>query len=112
ALCGLGHERPEDLLRDADTAMYRAKALGKARYVVFDEEMRARAVSLLRLESSLRSALKRQELRVHYQPIVRLEDGAVVAMEALARWQHPERGLISSHEFIAMAEETGLIVPI
>ncbi len=111
----LGHgayERAEDLLRDADMAMYRAKARGKARHEVFDAEMHTRAVALLQLETDLRWAIERHEFRLHYQPIVRLSDGAVTGFEALIRWEHPQRGLVSPAEFIPIAEETGWIVPI
>ena len=100
ALSSSGYERPEDLLRDADTAMYRAKALGKARYEVFDTAMRERAVARLQLETDLRRALEREEFRVYYQLIVSLDDGRISGCEALLRWQHPKRGLISPSEFI------------
>ncbi|CAA9568872.1 diguanylate cyclase/phosphodiesterase (GGDEF & EAL domains) with PAS/PAC sensor(s) [uncultured Synechococcales cyanobacterium] len=106
------YEQPEDLLRDADIAMYRAKALGKARHEVFDTSMRVQAVSLLQMEMDLRRAIERQEFRVHYQPIVLLKTGEITGFEALVRWQHPKRGLISPTAFIPVAEETGLIVPI
>ena len=111
----LGHadyRHAEDLLRDADMAMYRAKARGKARHEVFDAEMHTRAVALLQLETDLRWAIERDEFRLYYQPIVRLDGGIVVGFEALIRWQHPQRGLVSPAEFIPIAEETGWIVPI
>lgn len=107
-----GYERPEELLRDSDTAMYRAKEGGKARYAVFDTAMRTRAVSLLRLETDLRRAVEQGEFVVYYQPIVWLASGRVVGFEALVRWQHPERGLVAPKGFIELAEETGLIAPI
>ena len=111
ALGFTGYDRPEDLLRDADTAMYRAKAAGTGGYEVFDREMHASAVALLRTETDLRRALDRDELRVHYQPIISLESGVLEGFEALLRWDHPERGLTLPAEFIRVAEETGLILP-
>jgi diguanylate cyclase (GGDEF)-like protein len=106
------YEKPGDLLRDADIAMYRAKEQGKARHQVFDREMQARARSRLELESSLRQVVTRQELRLHYQPVVSLKTLQVVDFEALVRWQHPEMGLVPPGKFIPMAEETGLIIEI
>ncbi|MBV8855497.1 MAG: EAL domain-containing protein [Acidobacteria bacterium] len=107
-----GYERPDDILRDADTAMYRAKSLGKSRYEIFDKEMHTRAVNLLHLETDLRRALDRREFMVYYQPIVSLETGVVQGFEALLRWRHPVHGFISPVEFIPVAEETGLILPV
>jgi EAL domain-containing protein (putative c-di-GMP-specific phosphodiesterase class I) len=104
--------RPDSLLRDADVAMYHAKAEGKDRSAVFDATMLEQAAERLTLEADLRRAIDRGELLVHYQPIVSLRDRAVVEVEALVRWQHPERGLVSPAEFIPVAEATGLIVPI
>jgi diguanylate cyclase (GGDEF)-like protein/PAS domain S-box-containing protein len=101
-----------DLLRDADTAMYRAKSAGRARFEVFDAVMRDAVTVFMRTESELRRALERGELRVHYQPIVNLATGVIVAFEALLRWEHPERGLLRPQNFLAVAEETGLMVPI
>lgn len=109
ALSSIGYEKPEDMLRDADTAMYRAKSLGKARYEVFDLEMRASVMARLQLETDLRDAIERDELRNYYQPIVSLETGRITGFEALLRWQHPTRGLLSPSEFIPVAEETGMI---
>jgi len=103
------YEQPEDMLRDADTAMYRAKSLGKARYEVFDAEMRASVMARLQLETDLRRALEREEFRNVYQPIVALDSGRIVGFEALLRWEHPSRGIIGPEEFIFVAEETGLI---
>jgi diguanylate cyclase (GGDEF)-like protein/PAS domain S-box-containing protein len=109
ALSNSAYEQPEDMLRDADTAMYRAKSLGKARYEVFDADMRASVMARLQLETDLRRALERNEFRNFYQPIVSLESGRIVGFEALLRWQHATRGMISPDEFIFVAEETGLI---
>jgi PAS domain S-box-containing protein len=104
------HINAEDLLRDADIAMYRAKKAGKARCEVFDTAMHASAVKRLRLETDLRKALDQNEFRVYYQPIVSLETGDITGFEALTRWQRPE-GIVSPLEFIPVAEETGLIIP-
>lgn len=104
--------KPEDYLRDADTAMYRAKEAGKARYEVFDRKMHVQNVNLLRVETDLRRAIERGEFRVYYQPIVSLETGEVLEFESLIRWEHPERGMILPNDFICIAEETGLIIPI
>jgi diguanylate cyclase (GGDEF)-like protein/PAS domain S-box-containing protein len=105
-----GYERAEDILRDADTAMYRAKSMGKARYEIFDKAMHARAINLLQMETDMRRALEREEFVLHYQPIVALENYRLRGFEALVRWQHPERGFISPMDFIPVAEETGMIV--
>ncbi|MEG4507137.1 EAL domain-containing protein [Microcoleus sp. F6_B4] len=105
-------EQPEHLLRDAHTAMYRAKALGTGRYQVFNASMHALAVERLQLETDLRMALKRQEFLLHYQPFVSLASGRIIGFEALVRWQHPLRGLIGPVKFIPVAEETGAIVPL
>ncbi len=99
----------EELLRDADAAMYRAKNEGRDRYAMFDEAMREQAVRSLDLEADLRRAIQRREFIPYYQPIVRLEDGAVVGHEALLRWRHEKRGLLSPAAFIALGEESGLI---
>jgi diguanylate cyclase (GGDEF)-like protein/PAS domain S-box-containing protein len=109
ALSSSAYENPDDMLRDADTAMYRAKSLGKARYEVFDADMRASLVARLQLETDLRHALERGEFRNFYQPIVALDSGRIVGFEALLRWQHPTRGLVGPDQFIMVAEETGLI---
>jgi diguanylate cyclase (GGDEF)-like protein len=109
ALSNSAYEQAEDILRDADTAMYRAKSLGKARYEVFDADMRASVMARLQLETDLRHALERGEFRNFYQPIVALASEEIVGFEALLRWQHPTRGLLAPQEFIPVAEETGLI---
>jgi diguanylate cyclase (GGDEF)-like protein len=112
ALSSSGYDRPDDILRDADIAMYRAKENGKARYELFDHGMHARAVSRLQLESDLRQAIENKEFAVYYQPIVALPTGRLAGFEALVRWNHPRRGLVHPGDFIPVAEETGLIVPI
>jgi diguanylate cyclase (GGDEF)-like protein/PAS domain S-box-containing protein len=107
-----GYANPEEILRDADIAMYRAKAGGKARYEIFDRDMHQSAVTLLKLETELRRAVQRGDFVMHYQPIVSLGHGRIVGFEGLVRWEHPQRGLVSPTQFIAIAEETGLIVPL
>src|SRR5829696_2268078 len=105
-------EQAADLLRHADLAMYRAKRRGKARYEMFEPSMDAKAVERLKVETGLRRALVRQQFRVHYQPIVALENDKVAGVEALVRWEHPKRGLLLPEAFLSVAEETGLIVRI
>ena len=112
AMSGPGYTNPEELIRNADTAMYRAKARGKACFEIFDADMHSKAIERLQLENDLRRAIDREEFRVHYQPIVSLSTGRIVAFESLIRWEHPERGMISPIEFIPVAEETGMIVAI
>ena len=104
-------ERPEYLLRSADMAMYRAKHQGRAHFELFDRAMHAEALTRLQLETDLRRAVERQEFVLHYQPIVALADGRVHGVEALIRWRHQERGVISPNDFIPVAEDTGMIVP-
>ena len=112
ALSAPGYHRPEEILRDADTAMYRAKHLGKARHEMFDQGMRTHAADMMELERDLRWAVERQELFLQYQPIVSLDTGVLRGFEALVRWQHPKRGLIPPLRFIPIAEETGQIIPL
>ncbi|MFI5254110.1 MAG: putative bifunctional diguanylate cyclase/phosphodiesterase [Candidatus Limnocylindrales bacterium] len=107
-----GHTQPDDVMRQADVALYRAKSAGGDLFVVFDEAMNAQALDRLDLETDLRHALERDELRLHYQPEVDLANGHIVGVEALVRWAHPQRGLLPPEHFIPMAEEIGLIMPI
>ena len=106
------YRHPDELLRDADTAMYRAKAAGKAGYVVFDEAMHQHVKANLKLETELRHALQRNEFRVYFQPVMDLASGRLTGFEALVRWAHPERGLVAPEQFLTVAEETGLIIPL
>jgi diguanylate cyclase (GGDEF)-like protein len=110
ALASNGYERPEYLLRGADMAMYQAKGNAGLSWEVFDRGMHARALARLQMETDLRRALQRDEFRLHYQPIISLSTGWIAAVEALVRWEHPDRGLVEPADFIAMAEETGSIV--
>ncbi|NJR55701.1 MAG: EAL domain-containing protein [Acaryochloris sp. CRU_2_0] len=112
ALSSPEYQHPEELLRDADTAMYRAKNLGKNRYEIFSSSMRSQVLALSQLENDLRRAIERQEFQLFYQPIVSLDNHNLVALEALVRWQHPEQGLILPSKFVPMAEEAGLIIPL
>ena len=108
----VGKKKPGEVLRDVDTAMYKAKARGKACHVVFDPAMNAEAAEALRFETDLRGAFDRNELTLYYQPIVSLERNSITGFEALLRWRHPERGIITASQFIRVAEETGLILSI
>jgi predicted signal transduction protein with EAL and GGDEF domain len=112
ALSAAGNQPPEELLRDADIAMYRAKAKGGARSEVFDPSMNARAAERLELETELRYALERNEFRVFYQPKVLIATGQMISLEALVRWERPGIGLVPPDRFIPLAEETGLILSI
>ena len=103
---------PEEVLRDADLAMYHARTMGRARHAFFDESMSAPAADRMDLEGDLRSAISREELRLHYQPILRLDTGRITEVEALIRWQHERHGLLQPDAFLDLCEETGLIVPI
>jgi diguanylate cyclase (GGDEF)-like protein/PAS domain S-box-containing protein len=106
------YEYVADVLRDADIAMYRAKAAGKRTYAIFDAGMHAGAMNRLQIETELRRAIVQQEFEIHYQPIVELATGRIIQVEALIRWRHPEHGLLAPAAFLPIAEETGLIVPI
>ena len=108
----ISYDQPDEILRDADTAMYRSKSLGKARHEMFDEQMHDHAINLLQMETDLRLAQERKEFYIDYQPIVALDDFRLCGFEALVRWQHPERGLISPLDFIPVAEEGGQILQI
>jgi diguanylate cyclase (GGDEF)-like protein/PAS domain S-box-containing protein len=112
ALSTPAHERPEDVLKDADVAMRRAKTLGGSRCEVFDEAMHTRAVGRLRLEADLRTAMTEHQFRVYYQPVVQLDTRRIMSFEALLRWDHPTQGLISPYRFIEAAEDTGILVSI
>ena len=109
ALAESADDDPADLVRDADAAMYRAKERGRGRFELFDDKLRNRVLTRMRTENELRRGIEREELRVVYQPVVELAGGDVVAVEALVRWQHPERGLLEPVEFIGVAEDSGLI---
>lgn len=111
-LSTIGYTSTEEVLRDADIAMYQAKMMGKAKYVVFDKEMRSQVITKLKLENDLRVALERGEFEVYYQPIISIDKNTITGFEALIRWNHPEMGLITPNTFIPIAEETGMILDI
>jgi diguanylate cyclase (GGDEF)-like protein/PAS domain S-box-containing protein len=110
ALSSTGYARPEDLLRNADTALYRAKVRGRGGYEAFDRAMHQQALQLLRMESDLQHAIERREMSLAYHPIVSLKSGGIVGFEALLRWKHASRGAIHPADFIPVAEESGVIV--
>jgi EAL domain-containing protein (putative c-di-GMP-specific phosphodiesterase class I) len=109
ALASGGDQTPDDLIRDADVAMYRAKDGGRARWELFDAHMLDRAVQQLAIRNGLHGAVERGDLRLHYQPVIRLGDGAMRGAEALVRWQHPDFGLMAPHQFLPVAEDAGLM---
>jgi EAL domain-containing protein (putative c-di-GMP-specific phosphodiesterase class I) len=106
------YTKPQDIVRDADTAMYRAKALGGGSYQVFDTAMHTKVVALLQLEADMKRAVASQEWQVYYQPILSMASGEINGVEALVRWNHPQRGMLLPQDFIHEAEEVGLILPI
>jgi diguanylate cyclase (GGDEF)-like protein/PAS domain S-box-containing protein len=112
ATSSTGYGRAEDILRDADAAMYRAKAFGRGRFEVYDEAMRAGVVARAELEKELRQAIAQNEFRLHYQPIVGIENGELIGLEALLRWRHPRQGLLFPSDFLPVAEEIGLMLPL
>jgi|GEM_PF-3865223 len=112
AFSAVVYENVEDIIRDADIAMYRAKAAGRSRYAVFDHQLDARPIGFLQLDSSLKRAIERQEFVLHYQPIFELQTQRMIGLEALVRWLHPEEGLLKPERFLERAEETGLMVAI
>jgi diguanylate cyclase (GGDEF)-like protein/PAS domain S-box-containing protein len=112
AISGPQYQNPEDLLRDADAAMYRAKRSGISRYEIVNGDIHTGSLALLQMDSDLRRAIERQEFFLVYQPIISLSSGSIAGFEALIRWQHPERGLVSPSDFIPLAEDTGFIVPL
>lgn len=112
AMINIHYDHPQDLLRDAEAALSRAKAEGRGHYQIFDKDLHARSLSVLRMEAELRRAVERKEFRVYYMPIISLKSGKITGMEALIRWEHPQRGIILPGEFLPLAEESGLMVQI
>jgi diguanylate cyclase (GGDEF)-like protein/PAS domain S-box-containing protein len=112
ALAGANHQHPDEVLRDADAAMYRAKSKGLGRYEIYDTEMHLHNLALLNLRTDLHRAMEQNELQLFYQPVVDLRSGEVISVEALLRWQHPERGMLLPDEFLPLAEDSRLIDPI
>jgi diguanylate cyclase (GGDEF)-like protein/PAS domain S-box-containing protein len=112
AMGNINFETPEQVIQDVDIALYRAKANGRAQYLVFDPMMRGTVRATLELENDIRAAVERHEFNLDYQPIISLADGRIIGFEALARWQHPRRGFVAPSEFIPIAEECGLIIPL
>ncbi len=111
-LSDIQYEQPEEMLRDADIAMYRAKSQGRARYEIFDSAMRENVMTRMEMETDLWKAIENHEFVIHYQPILEMQTNRIVGFEALVRWQHPTRGLLMPAEFISITEEIGLIVPL
>ncbi len=112
SLSAAGYANPEHMLRDADMAMYHAKMNGRARFEIFDEKMHAHVVARLQLETDIRHAIENHELHLNYQPIMLMSNGKITGFEALVRWNHPNRGIIMPGEFISIAEDTGMIIPL
>lgn len=106
------YSSPEDIIRDADTVLHKAKSIGRAKYEFFNKEMHQKAMQILNLETDLRRAIDKNELEIYYQPIIHLESGKMAGLEALVRWKHPEKGVLLPEDFLPLAEETGLIIPI
>ena len=111
AVSSLDYKKPEEMIRDADTAMYYSKSLGGGNYRIFDRNMHVTAVELLQMENNLRRAVNDRDFVLHYQPVIALENDRILGLEALIRWQHPERGLLMPSDFIPLAEETALVIP-
>ena len=111
-MCSTQYKNADEVLRDADAAMYQAKSLGRGRYVFFDDSMREKLIATMTLEQELRLAIEQQQFELHYQEISNLDNAATIGFEALLRWQHPKKGLLTPSEFLFLAEETGIILAI